>query len=140
MNAAQKSYARKRTRLAVQAGKLERPEECSKCGGADVQAHHRDYAKPLEVEWLCGDCHRSAHAGERRGRGRPPMPARSGQEIAELREVEERYQQAYRRSEELREERNAAVRAAIEAGWTHAQIAEATGLTRTRVGQIALQR
>jgi DNA-directed RNA polymerase specialized sigma24 family protein len=74
---------------------------------------------------------------DRRGPGRPPVPARSEQEIAELREVEERYQHAYRRSEELRAERNAAVRAAVEAGWTYAQIAEATGLGRTRVGQIA---
>jgi hypothetical protein len=58
----------------------------------------------------------------------------------ELRKAEARFQRAYRRSEQAREERNAAVRAAIEAGWSHARIAEATGLTRARVGQIALQR
>jgi DNA-directed RNA polymerase specialized sigma24 family protein len=74
-----------------------------------------------------------------RGPGRPPVPARSEREIAELRDVEDRYQHAFRRSEELREERNAAVRAAVAAGWTYAQIAEATGLGRTRVGQIAAQ-
>ena len=55
----------------------------------------------------------------------------------ELRKAEARYQRAFRRSETLREERNAALRAAIEEGWTHAQIAEATGLTRSRVGQLA---
>jgi CRP-like cAMP-binding protein len=57
----------------------------------------------------------------------------------ELRSAEARYQRAFRRSEAEREARNAAVRSAIEDGWTHAQIAEATGLTRARVGQIALQ-
>jgi hypothetical protein len=56
---------------------------------------------------------------------------------AELRKAEARYQRAFRRAEEAREARNAAVRAALDAGWTHAAIAEATGLTRGRVGQIA---
>jgi hypothetical protein len=60
--------------------------------------------------------------------------------VEELRKAETRFQRAYRRSEQAREDRNAAVRAAIEAGWSHARIAEATGLTRARVGQIALQR
>lgn len=55
----------------------------------------------------------------------------------ELRQAEARYQRAYRRSEDAREARNAAVRSALDAGWTHAKIAEATGLTRGRVGQIA---
>jgi hypothetical protein len=58
----------------------------------------------------------------------------------ELRKAEARYQRAFRRSEAEREQRNAAVREAIVAGWSHARIAEATGLTRSRVGQIALQR
>ena len=58
----------------------------------------------------------------------------------ELRKAEARYQRAFRRSEAVREERNAVVHAALDANWTHAQIAEATGLTRSRVGQIALQR
>ena len=57
----------------------------------------------------------------------------------ELRQAEARYQRAFRRSEDVRAERNAAVHAALKDGWTHAQIAEATGLTRSRVGQIALQ-
>jgi CRP-like cAMP-binding protein len=57
----------------------------------------------------------------------------------ELRKAEARYQRAVRRSEEAREARNAAVQAALDEGWTHARIAEATGLTRGRVGQIALR-
>jgi DNA-directed RNA polymerase specialized sigma24 family protein len=55
----------------------------------------------------------------------------------QLRKAEARYQRAFARSEELRAERNAAVRQALEAGWSHAQIAKATGLTRSRVGQLA---
>ena len=35
-------------------------------------------------------------------------------------------------------ERDEAIRAAVADGMTHAQIAEVTGLTRARVGQIAL--
>jgi hypothetical protein len=57
----------------------------------------------------------------------------------ELRKVEARYQRASRRSEEAREQRNATVREALKAGWTHARIAEATGLTRGRIGQIAMR-
>jgi DNA-directed RNA polymerase specialized sigma24 family protein len=56
---------------------------------------------------------------------------------AELRQAEARYQRAFRRSETLREERNHAVRQALAEGWTHARIADATGLTRGRIGQIA---
>ncbi len=55
----------------------------------------------------------------------------------ELRKAEARYQRAFARAEAAREERNRLVREALDAGWTHAQIAEATGLTRGRIGQIA---
>jgi hypothetical protein len=56
----------------------------------------------------------------------------------DLRRAEARYQRAFRRSEQERETRNTAVRQALNDGWTHARIAEATGLTRARIGQIAL--
>jgi hypothetical protein len=55
----------------------------------------------------------------------------------DLRKAEARYQRASRRSEEAREERNHLVRSALVEGWTHAKVAEATGLTRGRVGQLA---
>lgn len=54
----------------------------------------------------------------------------------ELRKAELRYQRAFRRSEEAREARNAAVREALGEGWTHAAIADATGLSRGRIGQL----
>jgi hypothetical protein len=58
----------------------------------------------------------------------------------QLRSAEARYQRAFRASENAREDRNRAVREALDEGWTHAQIAQATGLTRSRVGQIAQAR
>ncbi len=58
---------------------------------------------------------------------------------AELRKAEARYQRSSRRSETEREARNAAVRQALAEGWTHARIAEATGMSRGRVGQLALR-
>jgi hypothetical protein len=59
---------------------------------------------------------------------------------AELRKAEARYQRAFRASERARYERNNLIRLALEQGWTHAAIAEATGLTRSRVGQIVISR
>jgi hypothetical protein len=41
-------------------------QPCAFCGQADdVEAHHHDYAKPLDVTWLCKPCHRRFHALER---------------------------------------------------------------------------
>lgn len=37
---------------------------CIDCGGK-AQAHHHDYSKPLEVEWLCASCHALLHKKER---------------------------------------------------------------------------
>lgn len=42
--------------------------------------------------------------------------------------------------EKSRNARNHFVREAIADGWTHAQVAAVTGLSRARVGQIALNR
>lgn len=46
---------------ALRDGKLAK-EPCVFCGGNDVHAHHRDYAKPLDVIWLCPKCHHRLHA------------------------------------------------------------------------------
>lgn len=35
---------------------------CKICGSTeDIHAHHEDYSKPLEVEWLCRGCHMLWH-------------------------------------------------------------------------------
>lgn len=33
------------------------PQPCARCGQEETEMHHPDYSKPLEVEWLCVDCH-----------------------------------------------------------------------------------
>jgi hypothetical protein len=51
---------------AVRDGRIEKPSNCQRCRMSTVSrrlhAHHDDYAKPLDVEWLCAKCHREEHA------------------------------------------------------------------------------
>lgn len=49
---------------AIRDGKLTR-QPCAFCGGGEnLEAHHHDYEKPLDVTWLCSGCHRRFHALE----------------------------------------------------------------------------
>lgn len=41
---------------AVRDGKLTK-KPCQSCGAEEVEAHHDDYSKPLEVVWLCKPHH-----------------------------------------------------------------------------------
>jgi|SRR6185312_2103864 len=53
--------ARDAVNLAVKTGKLT-VTPCERCGYAiGVQAHHEDYARPLDVTWLCRACHGERH-------------------------------------------------------------------------------
>ena len=45
---------------AIKSGKLKK-QPCMICGEIKVEAHHYDYTKPLEVEWLCMLHHRQLH-------------------------------------------------------------------------------
>jgi hypothetical protein len=56
----QKRRARQQVKTAITAGRLVR-QPCMSCGAVKVQAHHHDYTKPLEVEWLCTTCHGKKH-------------------------------------------------------------------------------
>ena len=48
---------------AVRDGRLTKPDQCSKCKDKTrLHGHHDDYAKPLEVRWLCAACHHQWHA------------------------------------------------------------------------------
>lgn len=43
---------------AVKTGRIIRPSICSRCSAETiVEAHHTDYTQPLNVVWLCRDCH-----------------------------------------------------------------------------------
>jgi hypothetical protein len=38
-------------------------QPCELCGTTEhVHGHHKDYAKPLEITWLCAKCHHRVHA------------------------------------------------------------------------------
>lgn len=58
--------AQHKLNAAVQFGILKRPKRCERClknpgltknGRSKLHGHHEDYTKPLEVKWLCVDCH-----------------------------------------------------------------------------------
>jgi len=55
-----KAEARKIYKYALKTGKLVR-EPCRVCGALEVDGHHEDYYKPLEVVWLCRTHHAQAH-------------------------------------------------------------------------------
>ena len=46
---------------AVRSGRIVRPSRCPGCGTSKryrrIEAHHRDHANPLDVEWACSKCH-----------------------------------------------------------------------------------
>ena len=45
-------------RRALDAGKITRPFLCEICfKKCKPEGHHEDYSKPLEVNWLCTECH-----------------------------------------------------------------------------------
>lgn len=72
-----KQIAYRKVRAAITSGALVRPAVCERCscmpglasdGRAKIQAHHADYSKPLDVEWICAKCHREE----------TPLPERPG--------------------------------------------------------------
>lgn len=54
-----KHEARWKVSRALASGKLLK-NPCA-CGSMDVEAHHSDYSKPLDVLWLCRGCHVLEH-------------------------------------------------------------------------------
>jgi hypothetical protein len=71
---------------AIRDGRLVRPQSCQRCGSRTrVVAVHRDYARPLDVDWICYLCRyraRRAASGDpiplhRRPGGHTPRPRES---------------------------------------------------------------
>ena len=56
---AQHEHARNLAQAALRRGKLRR-QPCEICGDTRSQMHHPDYAKPLEVKFLCQRHHKEA--------------------------------------------------------------------------------
>lgn len=74
-------------RNAVKQGVLVRPTSCERCGiepapasdgRSRIQAHHHDYSRPLNVEWICAKCHRAETPLPER-MGAPVLGERNGQ-------------------------------------------------------------
>lgn len=65
-----KIYARNKSRI------LKRMP-CETCANIKAEAHHDDYAYPLDVRWLCSKCHRQWHKdhGEAKNSKTRPAPA-----------------------------------------------------------------
>jgi len=48
---------------ALKSGKLKKSEKCQMCNKeCNTHGHHYDYSKPLDVIWVCSECHRLLHS------------------------------------------------------------------------------
>lgn len=71
-----KASARRAVKMALRRGTMRRGP-CVVCNSAEVvEAHHFDYARPLDVIWLCSHHHKDVHYG----RLRIACPAQEGGE------------------------------------------------------------
>ena len=53
---------------AVRDGRLSKGACCESCNSTGkLHGHHDDYAKPLDVRWLCAACHHKWHAANGEG-------------------------------------------------------------------------
>lgn len=55
----ERDLARRMVGIRVRHGTIQK-QPCH-CGATKVEAHHPDYSKPLEVEWLCRKHHVERH-------------------------------------------------------------------------------
>lgn len=61
----EKHRAKQAVNNAIRDGRLVRPKHCQECGATGkIHGHHPDYSKPLEVMWLCVQCHGLQHRKE----------------------------------------------------------------------------
>ena len=58
--ARRKANARAYLKVYLRRGRLKRLP-CQECQGVPAQGHHPNYDRPLEVVWLCRECHLKEH-------------------------------------------------------------------------------
>jgi len=57
-----KNLAASLINYGLRCGYIIRKTECEKCGEKGIiEGHHSDYSKPLEVVWVCIECHAKLH-------------------------------------------------------------------------------
>lgn len=57
-----KARAQQQIKDRIRRGSVMRPSKCEEClKECKPDAHHNDYSKPLEVQWLCRVCHNHKH-------------------------------------------------------------------------------
>lgn len=62
LNNPEKRKAHTAVSNAIARSKIVKPAKCSCCKqNKRLEAHHEDYDKPLDVIWLCKDCHTEKH-------------------------------------------------------------------------------
>ncbi len=73
-----KHNARGLVAAAIRSGVIAKPPFCFRCGNKteDLEAHHWDYDRPLDVGWFCPKCHAAVHPhAPNREQQRAPIPA-----------------------------------------------------------------
>ncbi len=58
---AHKRKAHGQVNRALRRGDIQRKDTCEHCADPAEHAHHEDYARPLDVIWLCRKCHGLVH-------------------------------------------------------------------------------
>ena len=58
-----KRNAQNRVEVALKNGTFKKSNKCEICGktNCNIEGHHYDYSKPLDVIWLCTECHGKVH-------------------------------------------------------------------------------
>jgi hypothetical protein len=125
----EKTKAQNQLNYAIRCGRMERLA-CEKCGTCErVHAHHHDYSKPLDVHWLCYQCHKLAHPVD--------------DEDLEVKfdgAKKSRLQGAENSNASLSEEQVRQVRVMLELKLPQQRIADAFGVSQTTISRIKLGR
>lgn len=68
-NNPKQTWAHQCLRSAIKRG-LVIQAACESCGDPNSEAHHPDYDRPMDVQWLCRACHKAEHRRMKQGGGK----------------------------------------------------------------------